>query len=764
MTLRTVQGPDGEIHGLGFSPDGRTLASGSASGTIRLWDTETGQARGLLQGHSGPVFGVAFSPLGRMLASVGFDGAVKFWESEVERQSTTYLEHADAVKKLAYAPDGRTVATGDAAGTVSTWEAATGKRRLSFPAHVGGINSLAFAPHGQLFATAGNWDVKLWDAESGKQRGAPLQHRGEVRAVKFSPDGKTLVSAGGDRTVRLWDLDASRERAALGEHDCTVSSLDFSSDGRLLCSADERGELKIWDVALRQELMSWSGHDGTVEAVAFSPGGKSLASTGADRSIRLWDPSTGRGRTVLGSHSGRVNSLAFTADGRTIATCSADHQIKLWDVATGRELNSLTGHAGAVNGLTFSPDGSRLASAGDDRIVISWDIARVATAALENPLARSLANPSHRDAREELALRTKATRMILDKLEEQISINFNEETPLDDILKYIKVATTSETYAGIPIYVDPTGLQEAERTLNSTVEIDLRRAPLKKTLTLLLGQLDLTFRVADGRLTITSLDSGDQMFGATLHAPRQSPNLASPILKRNLEKLEQPISMAFPNETPLDDVLKYIEQATTSRDDVGIVIHVDPIGLQEVEKSLTSTIIYDHEGVPLRQSLKEILGQLDLTYVIEDEFLIITSKESVSSAHLNERIEARRTASMLDERVDLKFDEPTPLGDVIAFIVAATTGPRDRGLLIDFDWPEAIDFETHNKQRKKLNSIAITYRSNGAPLRESLKELLGKVGLGYEESEGSVWVFEIGANKPERKKSAPSSPPRPLKK
>ena len=53
-------------------------------------------------------------------------------------------------------------------------------------------------------------------------------------------------------------------------------------------------------------------------------------------------------------------------------------------------------------------------------------------------------------------------RPVLKKLEEPISMSFAEETPLEDVLKYIKQATTSKTYQGIPIYVDPKGLKEAD--------------------------------------------------------------------------------------------------------------------------------------------------------------------------------------------------------------------------------------------------------------------------------------------------------------
>ncbi len=99
-----------------------------------------------------------------------------------------------------------------------------------------------------------------------------------------------------------------------------------------------------------------------------------------------------------------------------------------------------------------------------------------------------------------------ANARILEALDQPIPMRFPNETPLDDVLKYIKQATTTPNYPGIPIYIDPLGLQEAERSLNSTVPMDLEGVPLKATLRLCLKQLGLVFRVQDGYLRITSED------------------------------------------------------------------------------------------------------------------------------------------------------------------------------------------------------------------------------------------------------------------
>jgi hypothetical protein len=109
-----------------------------------------------------------------------------------------------------------------------------------------------------------------------------------------------------------------------------------------------------------------------------------------------------------------------------------------------------------------------------------------------------------------------------------------------------------------------------------------------------------------------------------------------PLAQSTAARLEMPISMSFANETPLEDVLKYIKSATQGPNDTGIPIYVDPLGLNEVEKTMTSPVTLDLEGVPLRITLRLLLKQLELGYTIEDGVLMITSE-----ARLEDRVPAQ---------------------------------------------------------------------------------------------------------------------------
>jgi len=101
------------------------------------------------------------------------------------------------------------------------------------------------------------------------------------------------------------------------------------------------------------------------------------------------------------------------------------------------------------------------------------------------------------------------------------------------------------------------------------------------------------------------------------------------------DALDEPIALTYPDGASLDVVLKEIKQKTTKLPKLpklptGIPIYVDPIGLQEAEKSLNSTVKRppSADKLTLGEHLRRILDPLGLAYTTKDGFLMITSKAS----------------------------------------------------------------------------------------------------------------------------------------
>jgi WD40 repeat protein len=364
---QTLKGHSYSVNSVAFSPDGKTIATGSWDNTVKLWNLE-GKEIKTLKGHSASVFSVAFSPDGKTIATGSGENTVKLWNLE-GKEIKTLKGHSASVRSVAFSPDGKTIATGSWDNTVKLWNL-EGKEIKTLKGHSASVRSVAFSPDGQTIASgSGDNTVKLWNLE-GQELQTLKGHSSLVLSVAFSPSGKIIASGSGDNTVKLWNLEG-QELQTLKGHSSLVLSVAFSPDGQTIASGSWDNTVKLWNLE-GTEIQSLKRHSQGVFSVTFSPDGKTIASGSWDNTVKLWNLE-GKEIQTLKGHSDRVIGVAFSPDGKTIATGSWDNTVKLWNLE-GKEIQTLKGHSDSVISVAFSPDGKTIATGSDDTTIKLWNL------------------------------------------------------------------------------------------------------------------------------------------------------------------------------------------------------------------------------------------------------------------------------------------------------------------------------------------------------------------------------------------------------
>ncbi|KAI3549286.1 hypothetical protein CSPX01_02394 [Colletotrichum filicis] len=376
----SLTGHESDVDTVVYSPNGQWILSGSADGTVKLWQAESGHCEYTYGGFGEELYGrakelrkasvrsVAFSGDSQTCTAASVNGVVKVWDLKTN-QVESFRGHEEElmVTTMAMSPDGRTFAYALENKGVHIWSMDKEISTRTIMADIGRVVSLSFTTDGRWLASSTIDDnIKIWDTVIGDCKQEIDSE--DIWGVEISGDGQLIASY--SSPVHIWETGTGRLVRELEDTDKILPRcINFSKDGRLLAVLTEQ-DISIYNTATGDLTWKTSHEWRRDDPLAFSPNNERLVAGCSDGTVKMWD--LAKGNKNMAS-DGLAQSFCYSDEYHFAAYYPDCQEIATWGRSTGHDVEVQKFHADNVAVIAMSKDHQKLASASSSGQVTVWE-------------------------------------------------------------------------------------------------------------------------------------------------------------------------------------------------------------------------------------------------------------------------------------------------------------------------------------------------------------------------------------------------------
>ena len=259
-----------------WNASGNILATGCFDGSVRLW-TNHGELKFVLVKHTDAVFALQFSPDGKTLLTGSSDSKVIAWNVLTGEDIQTFANHENEAFDVDWM-DNKTFASCSADRKICICTLEIQKPQFILQGHTADVNKIAWDPSKRMLASCSDDStVRVWRPFDKTPPVVFTGHKDQVYVIKWVPNNsKILISGSSDCKVRLWDVQNHTCLHVISKHTEAIYSISISPKGRFFVSGGTDKILYVWRTKDASLVASYPTESCIFEVI-WDPTGRNIA-------------------------------------------------------------------------------------------------------------------------------------------------------------------------------------------------------------------------------------------------------------------------------------------------------------------------------------------------------------------------------------------------------------------------------------------------------------------------------------------------------